>query len=132
MSARFEVDYSEVERLQRKFSQLPGDVERVLNDVLHSYGVENVKDNIKIIMPVSKKEKKHAKNYKSLRHEEFNLGFIIHPKPKYNYLVFPDKALGTSVDKDPDEFMQTGLDASIEHIFEQINEEVERLLREEF
>ncbi|MFC0525777.1 hypothetical protein ACFFGV_19550 [Pontibacillus salicampi] len=132
MSVRFEVDYSEVQRLQEKFAQLPGNVEKVLNDVLHSFGVEAVKENIKERIPVSDKQKRHAANYKSLKNEDFNLGFIIKPKPKYRYLVFPDQALGTSLGNSPEEFMSKGNDASIDLIMAQINEEVERLLREEF
>jgi len=131
MTVRFEIDYKEVEQLKEKFAQIPDKVEDKVNEVLHNYGVEAVKDRIVDRLPVSNVDKKHAKNSKPLRHKTFNLGFEVVPKKPYRYLVFPDQALGTSVGNRPDEFMQEGLNTSTDPILQEINEQIEKLIQEE-
>nr|BDD47234.1 hypothetical protein 8 [Bacillaceae bacterium] len=131
MSVRFEFDYSEVKILEEKLQKLPGETEKTINDILHKTGVRIVQDKIISRMPVSDKNKKHAKLSNPLRSENFNLGFEIKPKRQFNYLVFPNNALGTSYGGTPQEFMETGLGLSTKDIIEEINQEIDRKLKEE-
>ena len=133
MSVRFELDYSEVEALSEKFRAIPEHVEELLNSYLHFEGVELTKRRITEGMPVSSKKGvlKHAKFSNSLRHKTFNLGFEVMPKPRFNYLVFPDQALGTSKGKSAQKFMHSGLDDSTNNIIQEINERVDRKIKEE-
>ncbi|TGB04691.1 hypothetical protein [Halobacillus salinus] len=132
MSVRFELDYEDVRKLEEKLSKIPQDVEKLINETLHTFGVREVEDAIITRIPVSKKSKKHAKNSRPIRSTTFNLGFEVKPKRPYWYLVFPDQALGTSVEEVPHEFMREGMDARTDRILEEINRQVDRLLEEEF
>lgn len=131
MSARFEFDYLEVKVLEEKLQKLPGQTEKTINDILNKTGVQLVQDNIISRMPISEKKKKHAKFSSPLRAEKFNLGFEIKPKRQFNYLVFPNNALGTSHSESPQEFMETGLDLSVKDIIEKLNEQIDKKLKEE-
>jgi hypothetical protein len=132
MSVRFELDYSEVQKLQEKFKKIPSEVEKTINEFLHGTGVETVKRDILSLMSVSDRKKVHAADKQSLKHINFNLGFEILPKPKFRYLVFPDRALGTSVNKKPDEFMERGLNKNTEKIITGMNEKIDKKIREAF
>lgn len=131
MSVRFELDYSDVEQLQEKLLKVPGDVEQILNNIVHTYGADKVKADIVLEMPVSNRNKRHAKDSRPLRQKDFNLGFTVLPKRPYNYLVFPDQALGTSHGKSPDYFMREGLNTSTRPIMGEINRRIDQLLKEE-
>lgn len=134
MSVRFEIDYSELEQLQEKFKQIPDLVESVINDYLHNEGVDIAKNAIQELMPLSdrkKRPKQHAKNAKSLRHTNINLGFEIRPMPRFNYLVFPDRGLGTSYKSKPQEFMRHGLDKGTNKLLDQLNERIDEKIKEE-
>jgi hypothetical protein len=132
MSARFELDYSEVQKLQEKFKKIPSEVEKTINEFLHGTGVEIATNHILSRMSVSNRNKKHAKDSNPLKNIKFNLGFELKPKPKFRYLAFPDRALGTSVNNSPDEFMKKGLNDSTEKIINGMNEKIDKKIREAF
>lgn len=127
---KFEFDYTELKKLEEKLKQIPTHTEKTINDVLHKTGVRIATDHIVSRMPISKKKKKHARNSNPLTSVNFNLGFELKPKKRFNYLVFPDRALGTSHQKRPQEFMEKGLDLSTRKIIEEINEEIDRKIKE--
>ncbi len=134
MSVKFEIDYSEVEALQEKFKKIPDHVEDIINSYLHNEGVIIAENSIQSLMPMSKRQKRakqHAKNAKSLRHKGLNLGFEIRPTSKFNYLVFPDRALGTSKKNKSQEFMEKGLDRGTDKILEQLHERIDKKIKEE-
>ncbi|MBP3951127.1 hypothetical protein [Bacillus suaedae] len=131
MTVRFEFDYKELSALEDKLRKLPDNVEKIINDVLHKTGIELVTDSIIERMPLSDKKKKHAKTSKPFRSEKFNLGFEIKPKRQFYYLVFPNDALGTSLGKNEQEFMEIGLERSINKIVEEINAKADEKLKEE-
>lgn len=133
MSVKFKLDYSDVEALEEKFKQIPDNVENLINSYLHHEGVELVKRNIRSHMPISsvkKRASRHAKTSKSLRHRTDNLGFEVSPFPRFNYLVFPDQALGTSKGKSPQKFMELGLKDSTDEILREINKRVDEKIKE--
>lgn len=131
MSVKFEIDYEDVRKLEAKFEKIPDKVEERLNEIIHGYGAVAVKEDITSRLPVSKVNKRHAKNSKPLKNKDFNLGFEVLPKRPYNYLVFPDQALGTSHGKTPEEFMVKGLNDSTRRIMDEINNKIDQLIKEE-
>ena len=129
----WKIDFSGLDSLQAKLQQLPGEGEDILNKVLHGEGVELTKSRIRERIPVSTwkgraRGKKHARNVDSLRSEEFNLGFIIRPKPAFKYLVFPDLAVGQSKRNRPEEFMTKGLDATVQDLKRRMDEELMKVI----
>ncbi|WBX80124.1 hypothetical protein PD280_21400 [Virgibacillus salarius] len=133
MSVKFEIDYEEVEKLEQKFKRIPENIENIINSYLHTDASKLATNQIVSLIPLSKKKKGiHAEQSKPLRVKKINLGFEILPKRKFNYLVFPDQALGTSVGNKPKEFMQRGLNKSINDIMEGLNEHIDHYLEEEF
>lgn len=132
MSVRFELDYSEINKLQEKFINIPHEVEKTINDFLHKTGVEIAINDILHFMPSSNRDKKHARQSNPIRNVNLNLGFELKPKPKFRYLVFPDQALGTSIKNNPDEFMRKGLNKSTKKIIDGLNERIDKKIKEAF
>lgn len=132
MSVKFDLDYSEVQKLEEKFKKIPDNVEGIINSYLHKDGAKKAKTSIVHLIPTSNKKKKHAKTSNPLKSKNSNLGFTITTRPKFNYLVFPDQAMGTSKGNAPQEFMKKGLSKSITDIMNGLNEHVDRYLEEEF
>lgn len=95
MGANFKLDASEFDRLEKAIKQYGEGAEKVINDVLHNEASEMLQESIKFFMPVSKRNKKHAKFSKSLTDEKGNLSITIKSTKKYSYLYFPDD--GSSV-----------------------------------
>lgn len=132
MSVKFQIDYSDFERLTEKFKKIPNETEKVINSYLHQEGVNISKRDIIARIPVSKKKGKlkHAKFGNPLRHKPLNLGFEISPYPRFNYLVFPDQALGTSKGKSPQKFMHKGMDDSTAKVIEGLTERIDEKIKE--
>ena len=97
--SRFELDTSELDRLQRTMAAYEGDVESAVNDVLHNDASQMLQQEITRLMPVSGRhwagKKGSAKSSGSLRDEKSNLAVTIKTKTAYNYLYFPDDGSST-------------------------------------
>ncbi|UOE96075.1 hypothetical protein [Alkalihalobacillus sp. LMS39] len=140
MSVRYEIDFSEVELLEEKLRQLPGNVEKVLNDVLHKTGVKEVTDHITARIPVSKGKyariKRHAKMSNWSKSDTGNLEFTVKSRGgaaknrgSFGYLVFPNEGRGPFNPREQ-RFMEDGLDNSTSPVLKSINETVDKLLKE--
>lgn len=136
MTATFQIDYSEFEALEEKIRQLPEHTEELINSYLHKKGVEMTRDNITDHMPVSNRNKTHAKHSSWSRKETENLGFTIKAKGgaanrpgSFGYLVFPNEGRGP---RNPVEqrFFERGLDDSTPEILEDLLEEVTNKIQE--
>jgi hypothetical protein len=134
---KWEIDYSSIEELEKKVSQLPNQTEVVINSYLHKKGVDITKSNITQHMNVSKKVKKHAKYSSWSRKKTENLGFEILAKGgaanrpgSFGYLVFPNEGRGP---RNPAEqrFMEKGLHESTAHIIDDLLEQVITKIQEE-
>ncbi len=128
------IDFSGLDTLQAKLQKIPGQGEEALNRVLHGEGVERTKESIKNLIPVSdwkgrSRGKKHARDAHSLRSQNINLGFIIRPKPAFNYLVFPDLGIGQSKRKNPEEFMDKGLERNVQRLIQDMEEELMKVIK---
>jgi len=91
--------------------------ESEINKVLHSQGGKEVSQSIIGFMPISDRNKKHAKTSNSLRQKDINLGFQIlarggaaKNKNSFGYLVFPNEGRGRS-NPVAQSFFETGLES---------------------
>jgi hypothetical protein len=142
LSIRFELDYSEVQRLEEKMARLPGVMEKVVNDVLHTDGVDISTEEITNLIPNSQWKnrnlsKQHARTSKWSRSETHNLGFTIkskggaaNKKGSYGYLVFPNEGRGPHNHVEQ-RFMERGMEVATPRILEKLHEKIEEKLGEE-
>lgn len=88
----YEVEYSEIERLYEKIIRYPADAEKKLTRYLHAAGYERLSKSIQNAIPVSDRQKNHARDANALMDKEksSNLSVTIGTKSKYHYLYFPD------------------------------------------
>jgi hypothetical protein len=142
LSVKFELDYKAIERLEKKMMQLPGKMESVTNDVLHTDGIRIATEEITKLIPVSTRKgkirnKKHAKHSNWSKSEKINLGFVIkarggaaNKKGSFGYLVFPNEGRGAH---NPVEqrFMERGLEAATLKILSKLHERIDKVLEEE-
>ncbi|GAF63646.1 hypothetical protein BTS2_0537 [Bacillus sp. TS-2] len=138
---KFEIDFSEIELLEEKFSRLPDNVEQTVNTYLHKEGVEHTTKDITAIIPVSRptkrgKLKSHAKFSKWSTDEKENLGFSVKSRGgaanrpgSYSYLVFPNEGRGPRNHR-AQEFMERGLDRSTPRIINGLNDEIDKKIEE--
>lgn len=97
--ARFDLEASEIARLQQAIKNFPRGAETAISDVLHTEGGQLIEEEIRRLMPVSGKtwngKKPAAKTGKSLWQENHNLAVTIRTKADYHYLYFPDDGTNT-------------------------------------
>lgn len=138
---KYEVDYSEVIKLQQKIAKLPNKMEVAVNSALHRNGVKFAKEEITKLIPVSAPRKRrqpkvHAKQEKWSSSKKENLGFTIKSKGgaankpgSFGYLVFPNEGRGPS---NPIEqrFMERGMEKAVPRILTKLNEKVDKTLEE--
>ena len=110
----FELDYQQMLRLEESIRQLPNRAERVINEVLHSDGIELVEKNVTRLIPVSQRNKntpwyrqhgsvKHARDADWYISKNEPLGFTVksrggaaNKRGSFGYLIFPDEGRGRS------------------------------------
>lgn len=103
LNVRFEVDYEQIRRLEENMKRIPNESERVINDTLHDFGVRTAVEEITRLMPVSDRNKQHAKNSKWHTADLNNLSFTIKTRGgaanrlgSFGYLIFPEEGRGSS------------------------------------
>lgn len=109
------IDFSNSLKLQEAMSKIPSKSEEVVNQVLLTKGTKEVMQGIIGFMPVSNRDKKHAKYSNPLKEKMFNLGFDIttkgratNKKSSFGYLVFPNDGRGKH-NRVAQEFFEKGL-----------------------
>lgn len=122
-SSEWTVEFPDVDKLLDMIKQIPNRSEKVINESLRATGGPWSNQNIQQRIPISEKRKMHAHNYK-LRVNYENLGFTVRPAPRFNYIKYPDLAIGTSVNNPPKRFMRKGLEAAMPRISQEINKAV--------
>lgn len=92
--AKFSINATNLKRLQKAIEEYQGNVEPVINDVLHNEAYPLFEDMVRQLMPVSgrsfKGKKPPAKRSKSIQKKTGNLRVGLTPTSSYNYLYFPD------------------------------------------
>lgn len=93
----FDINFLEVEKLEKALAEYAGDTENAINEVLHSEEVNTLAQNaIKTLMPKSNKKKgRHAKESNSLRKLDGNLSVTIRTQKAFQYLYFADDGTNT-------------------------------------
>ncbi|WP_078430482.1 hypothetical protein [Alkalihalobacterium alkalinitrilicum] len=137
MSARYEFDFSELEKLEEKILRVPGNTEQIINGVLHKAGIKIAVDEITKRMPVSRRNKKHAKTSNWSKGDKDNLGFTVKAKGgaakrpgSFGYLVFPNDGRGP-YNHVAQNFFEDGLDDGSPKILDDLNIEIEKQIRED-
>lgn len=144
MSVRYEIDYSEFQRLNDNLVRLGNQSEKTLNKSLDRRAEPAVVPKITNLIPVSRerrsssvRDKVHAKNIKWHKKEKGNLEITIKSKggaaSKRNslgYLVFPNEGRGRTNHVEH-RFMERGLEAGLPELVNGIQEDLIRTIEEE-
>lgn len=127
----FRLDAAEFERLEQAMKEYQGNVEEVINDVLHNEGGQLIHDEIKRLMPESKRtwkgKKAPAKTGNSLLIQGGNLSVTVRTQKAYQYLYFPDSGENTRRHYGNQQFFKHGGEAMKDEI---INRCIGRLVGE--
>lgn len=117
----FSVEQKSFNELLKRVSGYGAEVENVLNDYLHNEAPKKINPSIVGLVPVSDRDKTHAKYSNPFgRQENYNLAVKLITSKQFNYLVFPDEALGTSKGKTPLDFTGRGLEAEIPALIDEM------------
>ena len=124
MTATWSLTLKGHDELLVKMEKYSSESERVINQVLKSHGSDIAVKKIEQLIPVSegqlRKGHKHAKFSSPLQVEHVNLGFIVRPKKKFDYLKYPDLGIGHSKNNQPEEFMKRGLQIALDPITDEL------------
>lgn len=134
VASKWEIDFKDLEVLEKKLALIPEKSAKTINDVIHGKGIELTEMSVRNHIPVSSwdggiRSKQHARNvnFPTIATKQ-NLGFVIRPKPKFRYLVFPDLAVGQSRNNVPVEFMAGGLETASPHIVGNMNRALDEVI----
>jgi len=104
----FRFDAKQFEVLAQAMEQYEGNVEEVINDVLHNEAGQLIHDEIKRLMPRSDRQKRHAKDSNSLLIQGGNLSVTVSTKKAFQYLYFPDDGTNTRRHVGNQQFFMSG------------------------
>lgn len=133
---RAELDFKEVEKLERNIGRLPNVAETVINQTLETQATRIVVEEITKLIKIGDRGGRHAKQSKWEKVNKFNLGFDIvasggaaKNKGSFGYLVFPNEGRGS---RNPTEqrFAERGLEAAEPKIIDVLNIEIEKKIQE--
>ncbi|TWW13171.1 hypothetical protein LABALGNA3A7_09770 [Dellaglioa algida] len=121
------------DNLLSKLERIPNQSEDVINKTLQNQSGKTAFREIDHGTPISKKElsrthKKHARGSDAYKIVYTNLGFLIRPKKKFEYIKYPNLGIGTSQHNSPRIFMENGLTRSLSKIQQQIMNAVDQIL----
>jgi len=125
----WELDLKNMDSFLQRLGKISLGTEQVMQETLDKTGVPLAESSIQPTIPISKWKgktlhKKHAHDYKALSTEKGHLSFTTRPKPRFNYLKYPDLGIGTSQYNVPKFFMKKGLDKSAPKIIRALQENV--------
>lgn len=119
----FTLEQKEFNALLQQFSEQGAQVENILNRYIHNNAPEKIKPSIIDFVPVSDRNKTHAKHNAPFgRQENYNLAVKVITDKKHNYLVFPDEGLGSSKGNTPLDFTGRGLETSLPDLINDMTE----------
>lgn len=124
MSNGWELTLQGHDQLLAKMEKYSSQSEKIVNQVLKESGSNIAVKKIEQFIPVSEDQlrsgRKHAKFSNPLKVDHINLGFIVRPKKKFDYIKYPDLGIGHSTNNQPEEFMKRGLQIALDPITEEI------------
>lgn len=92
----FSLEGSDVDKITNAIQGFSGNAEKEINDYLKTVGSKKLVDSITYVTPVSAQRKKHAKDSKPYKIQNYNLSVVVKPKNNFYYLGFVDEGSGTS------------------------------------
>ena len=123
------INFSDSDKLLSAMKAFEGEVEPIINDVLHNQAGELIQESIRRLMPVSNKTWKGkapaAKTGKSLQNVVGNLSITVTTSKKHQYLYFPNDGSNTRRHVGNQQFFEEGGEAVKDDIIERC---VERLI----
>lgn len=115
----YKLDAKDIESLQYAMKNYKGNVENVVNEVLHEEAGPLILRSVQRLIPVSDaKKKRHAKDANALRQVNYNLAVKITTAGKYGYLYFPDDGTNTRRHIGNQQFFKQGGEAVRSDIIE--------------
>lgn len=130
------VVFDDLTSLNERIRQFPNRAEKAINEVLHTQGIEIVTREMTNLLPVSKVNKKHARDSRWSKSEISNLEFVVktkggaaNKKGSFGYLVFPDEGRGPS-NPWQQNFSGRSLQQSTPKILEKLHGALNNLTRE--
>lgn len=123
---------NDLQDVAQQYSNLGNNAEEIINETLHGFGANIIKQNIQNILPISGRtwsgKAKSAKSAKPFTQENKNLYLKVKSKTNYNYLYFPNDGTNTKRHQGKQFFMQRGAEDSIEEFKNEcINNILERI-----
>ncbi|MBU5307547.1 hypothetical protein KQI18_07080 [Clostridioides mangenotii] len=135
MGARYDLNFDNSKKLEEALKKSVVNLEPKINEYLHIKGSKQVMQAIIGFMPVSNRNKKHAKTSNPLKIQALNLGFEVYAKGgaanksgSFGYLVFPDEGRGTS-NLIAQRFFEEGLKSKEDLLFKDIMKIIEEQLK---
>lgn len=117
----FTLDRKSFDELIKRLNGTGADAEKVLNEYLHNTAPKKINPAIVGLVPVSDRNKKHAKSNNPFgRQENYNLSVKLITSKEFNYLVFPDEGLGTSKKNVAQDFTGRGLEATVPELIDEM------------
>lgn len=121
---KFQLNDEQSKRLETAMQTIKDTSEKVVNEVLETKGTKIMIAQIVGLINIGALDNKHAKLSNPLKHTMGNLGFIITPKPRFSYLVFPDMG-GTIRNRPAQKFFEKGAESANELILNELIEAIE-------
>ena len=135
IKTKFELQDKDVERIKKSISNLGGSSENVINKYLHNKGGQKIVTGITKFIPVSKRDKRHAKTSKWYKQNNYNLAVAIENstggKNSFYYLYYVATGTGTSEKNGPNDFMNKGMDKEYKSIVNDLIEEIDKNIEKE-
>lgn len=135
MGTRYDINFNNSKKLEEALKKSVVNLEPKINEYLHVKGSKQVMQAIIGFMPVSNRNKKHAKNSNPLKIQALNLGFEVYAKGgaankngSFGYLVFPNEGRGSS-NPIAQEFFEKGLKSKEDLLFKDIMKIIEEQLK---
>lgn len=129
MKAEFKIDDEQLETYIQKLNAVSTKevLEPTINEYLKNSGGRILVEEITKRMPISKRKKPHAKNSKWHKIQNFNLSVVVSTQQKFDYLKFPNNALGTSKNNMPQYFFEEGGDKASSIITNDLIDIIEKI-----
>ena len=111
------MDDGDFAKIQDKIREFSDGAEQVINEYLINQASDIFMDSITNLIPVSDRQKKHAKqNAPLVGEQKENLVLYIHTRKPWHYLYFPDEGEGTSLGQKAHDFMGEGVEAKYDEV----------------
>lgn len=124
MANQWQLSLKGVDEIVQRVVQLPNQAESIINTALKAGSGDVAMKRIEGKTPISREQlrkgHRHANGSAPYKVTYENLGFIIRPKKKFEYLKYPDLGIGTSKGNAPRQFLRNGLDDATPKIKEQL------------